>query len=109
MSDWPPAGCLKALLDLGLLDPLLVQILDELVALHPVDERTDVSAVPEEGAARQVDGTSCVWRGRGEGGGKEAGCEASALLTFDEREVALRTSSNVDKMLMDIWKVERYR
>lgn len=57
---------LKALLDVGLLNPLLIQILDELVALHPVDERTDVSAVPEEGAARQVDGTSC----RGRGGGQ---------------------------------------
>lgn len=59
-----PPRC-EVLLDLSLLNPLLVQILDELVALHPVDERTDVSAVPEEGAARQVDGTSC--RGGGQG------------------------------------------
>lgn len=57
---------LNALLDLGLLNSLLVQILDELVTLHPVDERTDISAVPEEGAARQVDGTSC--RGGGQRG-----------------------------------------
>lgn len=55
---------LKALLDLGLLNPLFVQIFDELVALHPVDERTYVSAVPEEGAARQVDGTSCCEGGK---------------------------------------------
>lgn len=59
MGVWPPMWFLKALLDLSLLNPLLVQILDELVTLHPVDERTDVSAVAEEGAARQVDGTSC--------------------------------------------------
>lgn len=47
------------LLDVALLDPLLVQILDELLPLHPVDERTDVPAVAEEGSARQVDGTAC--------------------------------------------------
>lgn len=79
-----PPRC-EVLLDLSLLNPLLVQILDELVALHPVDERTDVSAVPEEGAARQVDGTSC------RGGGKETRCEASVVLTFNERDATLRT------------------
>lgn len=62
----PKCDFFKALLDLGLLNSLLVQILDELVTLHPVDERTDVSAVPEEGAARKVDGTSC--RGEGQRG-----------------------------------------
>lgn len=65
MGVWPPTWFLKALLDLSLLNPLLIQILDELVTLHPVDERTDVSAVPEEGAARQVDGTSCRGGQRG--------------------------------------------
>lgn len=67
-SPTPPRQMwfLKALLDLRLLNSLLVQILDELVTLHPVDERTDVSAVPEEGAARKVDGTSC--RGEGQRG-----------------------------------------
>lgn len=50
---------LKVLLDVALLDPLLIQILDELLPLHPVDEWTDVSAVSKERSARQVDRTSC--------------------------------------------------
>lgn len=49
----------KVLLDVTLLNPLLIQILDELLPLHPVDEWTDVTAVSEEGSARQVDRTSC--------------------------------------------------
>ncbi|TNN29553.1 hypothetical protein EYF80_060298 [Liparis tanakae] len=53
----------RVLLDVALLNALLVQVLDELVALHPVDERTDVAAVAEERPARQVDGTSC-WETR---------------------------------------------
>lgn len=66
IAPLPQMWFLKALLDLGLLNSLLVQILNELVTLHPVDERTDISAVPEEGAARKVDGTSC--RGEGQRG-----------------------------------------
>lgn len=50
---------LNILLDVTLLNAFLVQILDELLPLHPVDKWTDVSAVTEERAARQVDWTSC--------------------------------------------------
>lgn len=50
---------LKVLLDVRLLNPLLIQILNELLPLHPVDEWTDVSAVSKERTACQVDGTSC--------------------------------------------------
>lgn len=53
----------KALLDVALLNPLLIQVLDELLPFHPVDERTDVTAVSEEGSARQVERASC----RGDG------------------------------------------
>lgn len=55
----PNWGIFKVLLDLALLDPLLVQVLNELLPLHPVDKWTDVSAVSKEGSACQVDGTSC--------------------------------------------------
>ena len=55
-------------LDVTLLDALLVQVLDELLALHPVDERADVSTVAEEGAARQVHWTSCGGTGNGKNG-----------------------------------------
>ncbi|TNN47870.1 hypothetical protein EYF80_041921 [Liparis tanakae] len=51
------------LLDVALLDPLLVQVLDELVSLHPVDERADVAAVAEERPASQVQGASCRTQG----------------------------------------------
>jgi len=47
-------------LDVALLDALLVQVLDELIAFHPVDEWADVTAVAEERPARQVHGSSCV-------------------------------------------------
>ena len=50
---------MSILLDVTLLDPLLVQILDELLSLHPVDERAGISAVAEESPARQVQSTSC--------------------------------------------------
>lgn len=50
---------LKLLLDVTLLNALLVQVLDELLPLHPVDERTDVPAVSKEGPARQIERTSC--------------------------------------------------
>lgn len=50
---------MNVLLDVALLDALLVQVLDELLPFHPVDERTGVSAVAEEGSACQVDRTSC--------------------------------------------------
>lgn len=52
---------LNVLLDVCLLNPLLIQILNELLPLHPVDKRTDISAVSKERSARQVDGTTC-WR-----------------------------------------------
>lgn len=57
----------KVVLDVALLNPLLVQVLDELLPLHPVDEGTDVAAVSEEGSARQVDRTSCGDRERRDG------------------------------------------
>ena len=69
--DWFSSGVmLKVLLDIALLNALLIQILNELLALHPVDERTDVAAVSEEGSARQVYRTSC--------GRQETGHEATS-------------------------------
>lgn len=50
---------LKFLLDVALLNPLLIQVLDKLLPLHPVDEWTDISAVSKERSARQVNWTSC--------------------------------------------------
>lgn len=50
---------LKVLLDVTLLNALLIQILDELLPLHPVYKWTDVSAVSKERSARQVDRISC--------------------------------------------------
>lgn len=47
------------LLDFTLLDSLFIQILDELLSLHPVDERADVAAVAKKRPARQVQSTSC--------------------------------------------------
>lgn len=52
------------LLDFTLLDSLLVQVLDELLPLHPVDEWADFAAVAKEGSARQVEGTSCSGKER---------------------------------------------
>lgn len=57
--ETPKLANFLVLLDLALLDPLLVQVLNELLPLHPVDKWTDVSAVSKEGSACQVDGTSC--------------------------------------------------
>lgn len=51
-TETPNGLTLKVLLDFTLLNPLLVQILDELLPLHPVDERADVAAVAEERSAR---------------------------------------------------------
>lgn len=50
---------LKILLDFAFVNAFLVQIFYEFIPLHPVDERTGVSAVTEVRPARQVDGTSC--------------------------------------------------
>lgn len=50
------------LLDVTLLNSLLIQVFNELLPLHPVDERADFAAVAEEGSARQVEGTSCPGR-----------------------------------------------
>lgn len=47
------------LLDVAFLNSLLIQVLDELLPLHPVDERAGVAAVAEERPARQVQSTSC--------------------------------------------------
>lgn len=47
-----------SLLDVALLDPLFVQVLHELLPLHPVDDRAGVAAVAEEGPARQVQSAS---------------------------------------------------
>lgn len=52
------------LLDFTLLDSLLIQVLDELLSLHPIDEWADFTAVAEEGSARQVEGTSCLGKDR---------------------------------------------
>lgn len=52
-----PAVCF--LLDFTLLDSLFIQILDELLSLHPVDERADIAAVSEERPASQVQSASC--------------------------------------------------
>lgn len=103
MGVWPPTWFLKALLDLSLLNPLLVQILDELVTLHPVDERTDVSTVPEEGAARQVDGTSC--RGGGQRGRMWGVC---CFNIWWERGDVKDKVRMLTEMLMDIWKVKHH-
>lgn len=64
----------KVLLDVTLLNPLLVQIFDKLLSLHPVDKWTDVSAVSKEGSTRQVDRTSC--------GRQETGYEVRQLLNY---------------------------
>lgn len=71
ISSSPPNGMISTpvatsclLLDVGLLDPLLVQVLDELLSLHPVDERADVAAVAEKRPAGQVQSTSCEDRRR---------------------------------------------
>lgn len=58
---WKHFVCFSGLdlLDFTLLDSLLIQVLDELLPLHPVDEWADFAAVAEEGSARQVEGTSC--------------------------------------------------
>lgn len=101
MGVWPPTWFLKVLLDLSLLNPLLVQILDELVTLHPVDERTDVSAVSEEGAARQVDGTSC-------GGQRGRMCDVCCFNIWWEWGGIKDKVRMLTEMLMDIWKVEHY-
>lgn len=57
--ETPSQPIAKVLLDVALLNPLLIQVLDELLPFHPVDEWTDVTAVPKEGSARQVERTSC--------------------------------------------------
>lgn len=46
-------------LDVALLDSLFIQVLDELLSLHPVDERADVTTVPEKRPAGQVQSASC--------------------------------------------------
>lgn len=48
-----------SLLDVALLDSLFIQVLYELLSLHPVDERADVTAVAEKRPASQVQSTSC--------------------------------------------------
>lgn len=55
----PNQPTVKVLLDVALLNPLLIQVLDELLPFHPVDERTDVTAVSKEGSACQVERASC--------------------------------------------------
>lgn len=57
--ETPNQLIVKVLLDVALLNPLLIQVLDELLPFHPIDERTDVTAVSEEGSARQVERASC--------------------------------------------------
>ena len=52
------------LLDVALLDSFFVQVFYELLPLHPVDERADVTAVAKKGPARQVQSTSCKDRRR---------------------------------------------
>lgn len=52
-----PAVCF--LLDVTLLDSFFIQILYELISLHPVDERADVAAVAKKRPASQVQSTSC--------------------------------------------------
>lgn len=47
------------LLDVALLDSLFIQVLYELLSLHPVDEWADVTAVAEKRPASQVQSTSC--------------------------------------------------
>ena len=47
------------LLDVTLLNALLVQVFDELLSFHPVDQWTDVSAVAKERSARQVERSAC--------------------------------------------------
>lgn len=49
----------KDLLDVSLPYALLIQILNKLLRLHPVSEWADITTVPKERSARQVDGTSC--------------------------------------------------
>lgn len=47
------------LLDVAFLNSLFIQVLDELLPLHPVDEWAGVAAVAEERPARQVQSASC--------------------------------------------------
>lgn len=47
------------LLDVAFLDSFFVQVLYELLPLHPVDEWADVTAVAEKRPASQVQNTSC--------------------------------------------------
>lgn len=47
------------LLDFTLTDPALVQVLDELLALHPVDQWAHIATVAKEGSACQVHQTPC--------------------------------------------------
>lgn len=63
--ETPNQPIVKVLLDVALLNPLLIQVLDELLPFHPVDERTDVTAISKEGSARQVERTS-YWGDRQE-------------------------------------------
>lgn len=52
------------LLDVTLLDSLLIEVFNELLPFHPVDERADFATVAKEGSARQVEGTSCTGKDR---------------------------------------------
>ena len=47
------------LLDVTLLDSLFIQVLYELLPLHPVDERADVAAIAEKRSASEVQSASC--------------------------------------------------
>lgn len=73
---------LTLLLHFGLLNALLIQILDELLPLHPVDKWTDVSAVSEERSARQVKRTSCWRQETGDEVTPGGTCESGRLLLF---------------------------
>lgn len=49
----------SSLLDVTFLDPLFVQVLYELLALHPVDKWAGVSAVAKKCSACEVQSASC--------------------------------------------------
>lgn len=46
-------------LDFALLNPALVQVLNELLTLHPVDERAHIAAVAKKSSTCQVHHTPC--------------------------------------------------
>lgn len=54
----------QLLLHFALLDSLFIQVFDELLPLHPVDERADVTVVAKKGSTGEVQRSSCEDRGK---------------------------------------------